>query len=185
MVALSALWLPILASAVLVFIVSSLFWMVVRHHDSDWRGLPGEDGILDALRKAKVPRGQYRFPWAEARQMQTPEMKKKMADGPAGFLVFWERYDVPMGRNMIAWFAYLLAVSALVGYLAGLVLAPGAAASPVFRFVAVAAILAYAAALVPRSIWWGQAWSITAKDVFDGVVYGLATAAVFAWLWPR
>jgi hypothetical protein len=185
MVAVSTLWLPILVSAILVFIVSSIFWMVVRHHDSDWKGLPGEEGILDALRKARVPRGQYRFPWAEGKQMQTPEMKKKMAEGPAGFLTFWDRYDVPMGRNMIAWFVYLLAVSFLVAYLAGLVLAPGAAASPVFRFVAVAAILAYAAALVPRSIWWGQAWSVTWKEVFDGVVYGLVTALAFAWLWPR
>jgi hypothetical protein len=159
--------------------------MVVRHHESDWKGLPGEEGILDALRKARVPRGQYRFPWAEARQMQTPEMRKKMAEGPAGFVVYWDRYEVPMGRNMILWFLYLLAVSFLVAYLAGLVLAPGAAASPVFRFVAVAGILAYAAAVVPRSIWWGQPWSATWKDVFDGIVYGLATALVFAWLWPR
>ena len=78
MVSIGALWLPILLSAVLVFVASSLFWMVVRHHDSDWRGLPEEAAILEAFRRAKVPRGQYRFPYAETRQMQSPEMQKKM-----------------------------------------------------------------------------------------------------------
>ncbi|MGH8581863.1 MAG: hypothetical protein ACREWG_03560, partial [Gammaproteobacteria bacterium] len=93
MVSIGALWLPILVSAVLVFIASSLFWMVVKHHDSDWKGLPEEASILEAFRRAKVPRGQYRFPYADAKQMQSPEMKKKMADGPAGFLIYWDRYD--------------------------------------------------------------------------------------------
>ena len=33
------------------------------------------------------------------------------------------------------------------------------------------------------SIWKGQGWKITAKFIFDGVVYGLVTAGVFGWLW--
>jgi hypothetical protein len=185
MVALGALWIPILVSAILVFVASSVFWMVVRHHDSDWKGLPGEDAILDAFRKARIPRGQYRFPYAGAKEMQSPEMKKKMAEGPVGFMIFWDRYDTPMGRNLGLWFVYLLGVSFFVAYLAGHVLGPGTAYLPVFRVVGTAAILAYAAALIPKSIWWGQSWSMTWKEVFDGIVYGLLTAGVFGWLWPR
>jgi hypothetical protein len=185
MVALGALWIPILASAVIAFVVSSLFWMVLRHHDTDWTGLPGEDAILEAFRKAKVPRGQYRFPYADAKQMQSPEMKKKMSEGPCGFLIFWDRRDTSMGKSLGLWFVYLLGVSIFVAYLAGRVLAPGTPYMQVFRVAGTVAVLAYAAAIVPKSIWWGQSWSMTWKEVFDGVVYGLLTAAVFGWLWPR
>ena len=37
----------------------------------------------------------------------------------------------------------------------------------------------------PQSIWWGQPWRATFKDVVDGLVYGLIIGAVFAWLWPH
>ncbi len=156
--------------------------MVVKHHDSDWKGLPGEDGILDAFRKARVPRGQYRFPYG---QMQSPEMKKKMAEGPAGFLVYWERYEGGMGKQLGLWFLYLLGVSVFVAYLTGRVLSPGAPYLEVFRVAGTSAVMAYCAAILPNSIWWGYSWSMTWKSVFDGVVYGLLTAGVFGWLWPR
>jgi Flp pilus assembly protein TadB len=185
MVSIGALWLPILLSAALVFVASSLFWMVVRHHDSDWKGLPDEAAILEAFRRAKVPRGQYRFPWAEARQMQTPEMQKKMAEGPAGFLIYWDRYTGGMGKNLGQWFVYLAAVSLFIAYLTGRVLPAGSAFAAVFRVAGTAAVLAYCAAHVPGSIWWGRSWSATAKDVVDGIVYGLITGAIFGWLWPR
>ncbi len=60
----------------------------------------------------------------------------------------------------------------------------GADYMAVFRFTGTVAILAYAVCAVPDSIWKGQRWSVTIKFVFDGVVYGLATAGTFAWLWP-
>jgi hypothetical protein len=185
MVSIAALWIPILGSAVLVFVASSLFWMVVRHHESDWKGLPGEAAILEAFRKAKVPRGQYRFPYAPGKEMQSPEMKKKMADGPAGMLIYFDRWEGSMGKNMIQWFVYLVVVSLFVAYLTGRLLPAGTAYLSVFRVAGTVAVLAYAAAIVPRSIWWGQAWSVTLKEVFDGVVYGLLTAGAFGWLWPR
>jgi hypothetical protein len=185
MVSVGALWLPILVSAVLAFVASSLFWMVVRHHESDWRGLPGEDGILNAFRQARVPQGQYRFPYAPGREMQSPEMKKKMAEGPAGFIVYWERLDGSMGKQLGLWFVYMLVVSFFVAYLTGRVLPAGTAFAQVFRVSGTAAVLAYCGALFPNSIWWGYSWSMTWKSVFDGVVYGLLTAAAFGWLWPR
>jgi hypothetical protein len=185
MVTVDALWLPILVSAVLAFIASSLLWMVVRLHESDWKGLPDEASIVEVFRRAKVPRGQYRFPYATGKEMQSPEMKKKMAEGPAGFLVLWERWDGSMGKQLGLWFLYLLGISFVVAYLAGRVLAPGAAPSPVFRVVGTAAVLGYCGAVIPNSIWWGYSWAMTWKQVLDGIVYAILTAAAFAWLWPR
>lgn len=43
----------------------------------------------------------------------------------------------------------------------------------------------YAVANIPESIWRGQAWSATLKYLGDGVLYGLATGAAFAWFWSE
>ncbi len=34
------------------------------------------------------------------------------------------------------------------------------------------------------AIWFGHTWGRTAKDIADGVIYGLLTAGLFGWLWP-
>ena len=39
-------------------------------------------------------------------------------------------------------------------------------------------------AKAPYSIWKGLRWSVTIKFVIDGIIYGLVTAATFAWMWP-
>lgn len=186
MVALGALWIPILVSAVFVLVASSLVWMVLPHHQSDWQGLPGEAAILEALRKSGAKRGQYRLPYAAGRKaMQSPEMKKKLEEGPAGLLVLWEKWDMSMGKMMAGWFLYLVVVAIFVAYLTGHVLGPGTPYLSVFRVAGTAAVLAFAGSLVPNSIWWGRSWAMTWKEVADGVLYGLLTAGVFGWLWPR
>jgi hypothetical protein len=184
MVALGTLWLPILVSAVMVFVASSLVWMVLPHHKSDWGGLPGEAGLLEAMRRAGVKRGQYRFPFCDPRD-KSPETKKKMEEGPMGTMIIWPPGQVNMGKQLGTWFVYLLFVSACVAYLAGHALPAGVSYRTVFRVAGGIAILAYAAALVPNAIWWGRSWSTTLKEVADGVAYGLLTAGVFGWLWPR
>ena len=42
MVSLTALWLPILASAVLVFVMSSIVHMALGYHKTDYKSLPDE-----------------------------------------------------------------------------------------------------------------------------------------------
>lgn len=184
MVALGSLWLPILVSAVIVFFASSIVWMLLPHHKSDWAQLPGEAGLLDAMRRAGVGRGQYRFPFCDPRD-KSPETAKKMADGPMGIMTVGPPGKPNMGKQLGVWFVYLLFVSFCVACLSSRVLPVGAAYPIVFHTAGGIAILAYAAALVPNAIWWGRSWSTTLKDVADGVVYGLLTAGVFGWLWPR
>lgn len=50
MVSVLSLWLPILLSAVFVFIASSLIHMVLGYHNSDYAKLPKQDEVMDALR---------------------------------------------------------------------------------------------------------------------------------------
>ena len=59
MVSLGALWLPILLSAVFVFIVSAIIHMVLKYHNSDYRRLPNEDEVRTALRKGNPAPGMY------------------------------------------------------------------------------------------------------------------------------
>ena len=63
MIPLTALWLPILVSAVVVFFASAIMHMVLAYHKSDYRKLPDEDRVTDAIRGAGVTQGPaYFFP---------------------------------------------------------------------------------------------------------------------------
>jgi len=66
MVPVSALWLPILLSAVFVFIASAILHMMLPWHKGDCRQLPDEPKVLDALRTAGVTPGRaYRFSFVQ------------------------------------------------------------------------------------------------------------------------
>lgn len=182
MTTLAALWLPILLSAVFVFVASSVIHMALQIHKGDYRKLPDEDRVLGALRGA-VPPGQYMFPCpASMKDMGSPEMLEKFKAGPVGTLVVRPSACPSMGGALGAWFGFCLLISVLVAYLTGLARAPGS--DGVFRFAAAAATLGHAFSSVTDSIWKGVSWSTTAKFVFDGLVYALITGATFAWLWP-
>ncbi|MBZ0153115.1 MAG: hypothetical protein K8J09_16450 [Planctomycetes bacterium] len=185
MTSLVSLWLPIVLSAVFVFVVSSLIHMVLHFHQSDYSKLPDEDGVLDALRQRSVGPGQYMFPCAASmKDYQSPEMQAKLQRGPTGHLIVHGGHCVNMGKALGQWFAFCLVIGLLVAYVGGLTLAPGSEGMRVFRITATIAIMAHAFSSVPDSIWKGIRWATTWRFVFDGVLYGLTTGATFAWLWP-
>ena len=62
MTALPALWLPILLSSVIVFVVSSVIHMALPWHKSDYPPIPNEDKVMDALRPFAIPPGDYMVP---------------------------------------------------------------------------------------------------------------------------
>ena len=66
MVTIGALWLPILLSAVAVWVASAVIWMVMPHHKSDFRKLPDEDAALRALTPQRLVPGQYSIPYGTA-----------------------------------------------------------------------------------------------------------------------
>jgi len=186
MVTLDALWLPILVSTALVFVASSLVWMVLPHHRSDVKGLDDEASVMDAIGKQAPAPGLYNFPHpATHKAMAEPAFQEKLKKGPVGLVSVWPSGPINMGKSMGQWIAYVLVVSILVAYVTGRTLGPGVHYLAVFRVAGMAAILAYASAIVPGSIWWGKPWSVTWKEVIDGVAYGLLTAGSFGWLWPR
>ncbi|HEX6811902.1 MAG TPA: hypothetical protein VF384_09800 [Planctomycetota bacterium] len=184
---LDMLWLPILLSAVFVFVASSVIHMVLQIHKRDYTRLPNEEQALDAMRKAGVTAGQFVFPCPPSMKMQdcgTPEMLAKFQQGPVGTIVVRPNGMPTIGKALGQWFVFCIAVSLCVAYVTGLGKAPGADGVQVFRVASAAALLGHASTSVCDSIWKGVSWGTTWKFVFDGVVYALVTGATFAWLWP-
>lgn len=184
MVGLIELWLPIAAAAVLVFIVSSLLHMLVPLHRNDHARLDGETGVLDAIRNAGIKPGNYRFPHCAMKEVHSEEMGKKYRQGPVGFLSILPSGPPAMGRGLALWLAYVFVIGILVAYVTGRTLGPGTEYLQVFRVSGAVAFIAYAGGAPVDSIWKGQRWSTSFKFVFDGLIYAVATAGVFAWLWP-
>jgi hypothetical protein len=186
MVPITALWLPILLSAVIVFVASSILHMVLPYHKSDYRKLPEEDKIVDALRTAGVTPGPaYHFPHTSHKEMKSPEVVDKFKRGPIGLLTVIPSGPPAMGKYLGLWFVYCVVVSLFVAFVAGSTLRPGTRYLLVFHLTGLAAFLAYGVGHLQDSIWKGQTWGVTAKHVFDGLIYALLTAGTFGWLWPR
>ena len=185
MTPLTSLWLPILLSAVFVFIASSIIHMLPLWHKGDYPPLPNQDQVMDALRPLALPRGDYMVPRAaNMADMKTPEFQEKLTRGPVLMMTVLPNGPYGMGKALGLWFVYSLVISYFAAYIAGRALAPGANYLEVFRFAGATAFIGYAAALWQMSIWYNRSWAMTIKSTFDGLIYACLTAGTFGWLWP-
>jgi hypothetical protein len=183
MVPLMSLWLPIVVSAVFVFIVSSIIHMVLPIHKGDYGQLPNEEAVATAL--AGTPPGEYVIPYANSmKAMKEPSYMERMNRGPVGVVTVGPNGMPNMGSSLLQWFLYSLLVSLFAAYVAS-----RAGAGPdyldVFRFTGATAFAGYALALLQGPIWFRKPWGTTMKNVFDGLIYALVTAGAFGWLWPN
>jgi hypothetical protein len=186
MVPLASLWLPILLSAVVVFVASSVIHMVLPYHRKDFRKLPDEDRVREALKGFNVTPGDYIFPCPEGpEEMKSPAFREKWSRGPVGLMTIRRSGPPAMGKSLAQWFLYCLVVEIFAAYIAGRALSPGAAYLSVFRFAGATAFVGYALAIWQNTIWYSRAWTTTAKSTFDGLIFALLTGGVFGWLWPK
>lgn len=185
MVSIPSLWLPILLSAVFVFLVSWVTHMLLTYHRSNFGQIPNEDAVMAALREAGVGPGNYFMPHADGpKAMSSPEWLDKCKQGPVGIVNILPSGPPNMGKSLGKWFLFLLVVSLFVAYLAGRTQAPGAGYLGVFRVAGCSAFMAYSLGEAMNTIWKGQKGSTTVKYMFDGLVYALVTGGTFGWLWP-
>ena len=181
MVELTSLWLPIILSAVALFFIGFLSYMVLPIHKADWKELPDEDAFGKAVRNMNIPAGNYMFPYcADAEQMKSEAFIQKQKDGPVGLIQVWNE-SCNMGKQLGCQFFFLLVTSFCLAYLATLGVPAGADFMTVFRFVGTAGILVYTIANVPNTIWFKARLT---GHLVDGVLLGLATGLIFALLWP-
>jgi hypothetical protein len=186
MVPLTSLILPILLSAVIVFVASSIIHMLLPFHKADIRRFPQEDDVLDALRRFNLPPGDYGAPMpASMSDMKSPTYVERRTRGPVAFMTILPGAPPSMGKSLTLWFVYSIVVGLFAAYIAGRALGPGVQYLQVFRFVGASSFMGYSLALAQHSIWYGRNWGTTVRSMVDGLVYALLTAGTFGWLWPR
>jgi hypothetical protein len=185
MVSVFSLWLPVLLSAVFVFVVSSVIHMVLKYHKNDYIKVPGEEQVMDALRPFNLEPGNYSMPRAaDMKDMNSAEYKEKLEKGPVAMFTVLPNGTMNMGSALLQWFLFCVVVGVFAGYVTGIKLAPGAAYIEVFRISSVVAFCSYSLGLWSNTIWYKHSLSATIKSTFDGLVYGLVTGGTFGWLWP-
>jgi hypothetical protein len=183
-VALTALWLPIVLSAVVVFVASSIIHMATSWHQADFKKFSAEDAALDALRGLDLAPGDYAAPKPEGvTELNSDEYKAKVARGPQVMLTVFPP-GLSMSRQLLAWFVYALVVAVFAGYVASIMLGPGADYMPVFRVTSTVTFAGYALGIWQNWIWYSRDLGAIVRSSVDGLVYALLTGGLFGWLWP-
>lgn len=175
------LWMPILVSAIVVFLAGAVIWMAMPWHKTDWARTSDEEGVRAAL-KGATP-GQYTVPnCIDQAQFKEPDMQQKFIDGPQAFITIVPNGLPNMGPKLAMMFAYNVLVAVLCAYFVSRTAAPGADYLAIFRIAGAVAFVAYGVAYVQESVWFGRPWSATMKTFLDALIYALLTGGVFGWL---
>ena len=186
MVSLSSLLLPIALSGVFVFLASFLMHMVLPHHRSDFKQLPNEAEVVDALRKFSLPPGDYMTPKPQSpADMRTQAYQDKMSRGPVMITTILPNGMHGMGAQLGQWFVFCLVVSTFAAYLASRTLPAGTEYLKVSQIASTAAFMGYILAQWSQVVWYRKSVSATIKSTIDALVYGLITGGTFGWLWPH
>jgi hypothetical protein len=184
--ALVTLWLPILLSAVVVFVISSLIHMLLNWHASDYGTFENEDAVRDAIRASNAAPGRYVIPRCkDMKDMASDAMKMKYAEGPVGHITLLPNGQPSMGKYLGMWFLWALVIAVVTGFIVSQIfdLNP-ARARAVAKLVGAITFIAHGFGTVTESIWSGRPWSQSVKYLVDAALYGVGSAAVFYWLWP-
>jgi len=177
----ASLWLPILVSAVLVFVASAAIWMAMPWHKSDFRKTQNEDAAREAL-SGNAP-GYYLLPYVmDQAEFKKPEVRQKYIDGPLAYITVVPNGLPKMGAKLVLSFLYYVVVGIVCAYVVSRTLGADAPYLSVFRIAGTVAFIAYGIAYVQDSIWFGRPWPMTVKNLFDALIYGLLTGGAFGWL---
>lgn len=186
MIGIAELWLPILLSAAVVFVASSIVHMMTPWHKGEYPPVPNQDEVMKALRPFAIPPGDYAMPRANSmKEMQAPEFIEKQKAGPQMFITVLPNGPMSMGKALANWFIYSLVIAIFAAYVATRALVPGDSYLEVFRFVGVTAFCSYSLGLWQLRIWYHRALRTTLTATIDGLLYACLTGGVFGWLWPQ
>lgn len=180
-----SLWLPVLVSAVAVWLVSAILHMVLKYHRADYKELSDEASIAAAVRQAGPAPGLYVMPYVmEPARMKDPAVIKRYEEGPVALLTVLRNGPPAMGKHLLQWFLFCFLVSFVTGYVARHTLSPDTDLLEVLRVTGTVAFVAYGFGAFQDSIWRGIPWSNSLRALIDAAIYGLVTGLVFRFLWP-
>lgn len=177
------LWLPMIVSAVFVFITSCVLWMASPLHKQDFKDPgDGEGPLLECLRRPCFEPGVYFVPWTKG-WPKDPEAVEKRDRGPWALVTVVPKPN--FRANCAAWGVHQLVVAMLVAYALSLTFHTGSHWMSIARSAATIGLLAHGGYAVPLSIWHGLPWKQLPGRLLDAAVYTALTAGTFAWFWPR
>lgn len=179
-----SLWIPVLVSAVAVFVVSFLLHMVLKYHQGDHKKLPNEEAIREVLGKANLEPGVYFTPHCTHDQMKDPAVAARFQQGPVAILTSYPKGMPMMPKHLALWFGLCVLVSFTAAYVARHTLHPGEAGMLVMQITGAVAVAGYGYGQISDSVWKGQPWRTTFLHLLDSAIYGTVTGLVFKVLWP-
>ena len=184
MVTVTSLWLAILVSAILVFVVSSIIHMGPFWHRNDYPKTPDEDGLMNAVRPFNLPVGDYFVPRASSgADMKNPTFIEKMNRGPILAITVRPPGPPAMAGSLAKWFVYCVIVSLFVAYVVTRALPPGAGYLKVHQIAGSVAFAAYAFAVWPISIWYGRGLRLACWETVDALIFAMLVGGTFGWQW--
>ena len=179
------LWLAILLAGVLCWVASALIHMLIKYHNADYKPLPNEQALSEAMRSESIPPALYTMPYcSDMQEMGDEKMQQKFNTGPVAMIAVMPNGMPPMGKLLTQQILFFLFGALLIGYLASISILAESSGLTVFRQVFLTSFLAYGWAQIPHSIWLGQPWSNCLRYLIDALIYSSVTALVFVILWP-
>lgn len=179
------LWLPIVLTAAACFIASSIMWMALPHHKASMKAIEDEGPLDRALEEMKLSPGGYYLPnCSDKAKMKSDEFKARWKNGP------WAFVSIPSGTpnfgfNLLMTLIEFLLIAFVIAYLASAALPAGAEYLKVFQIVGAAAVLAHVLGSIYHNFYQMKTMSHVVACAFDGLVYALLTAGIFAAFWPE
>jgi len=181
-----SLWLPILLSAVVVFVISSLIHMVIKWHASDYNGFSNEDAVRAAVRAGNPAPGRYVIPYCkDMKETGSEAMVRKYQEGPIAHVILGPNGAPQMGKYLATWFLWTLVVAIVAAFIASQIffLEPNRARAAA-KLVGAITFIAHGFGTVTESIWGMRPWSSSVKYLLDAGLYAVGAGLVFFWLWP-
>ena len=186
MTPITSLLLPIVVAAFAVFVVSMIVHMAMPWHKSDFAVLPNQDAAIAAIQSLNLPPDDYAMPNVRLPGgARNPDFVAEFERGPTFHLTMMPAGGMHMGKFMGAWFGFMLLISAISAWVTGSIVPPGGNPRAVFHYSAIITTCSYGFGGWTLSVWYFRKWSTAFKGTFDAILYGLATGAVFMWMWPK
>lgn len=180
-----ALWLPIVVSAVGVFVASSLVHMVFKWHNSEYRDMPNDDAVRSTLRQGNLSPGFYVTPHCtDMKEMQSEAMMQKYKEGPVVFMTVMPNGAPNMGRALGLWFVFSLIVASGAAAITLHGIPLNGDAHIAAHSIALITFIAYGFGSLQDFIWMGKPLSSMLKYLLDALIYSVVTALSFWILWP-
>lgn len=180
-----SLWLPVVVSAVAVWLTSALLHMALKYHRADYKRLPDEEAVGAALRADAPAPGYYAIPYSvDPAEMKDPAVQERYRRGPVALIAVMRSGPPAMGKTLAQWLLFCLLVSFVTAYVARQTLTPATVGHVVMQITGAVAFVGYGFGAFPNSIWFGIPWSNALRALLDAAIYSLLTGAIFWWLWP-